>query len=61
MFDLDYWGVADIQVALSAIANWVKQVSWEGPAAAIDELIVVGHSNGGMKRLNGLTGCGVDC
>lgn len=61
MFDLDYWGVADIQAALSAIANWVKQVSWDGPAAAVDELIVVGHSNGGMTRLNGLTVCGVDC
>jgi alpha-beta hydrolase superfamily lysophospholipase len=49
MFDLDYWGVADFQAALSAIADWVKQISWDGPAAAIDKLIVVGHSNGGMK------------
>jgi hypothetical protein len=61
MFYLDYWGVADIQAALLAIADWVKQISWDGPAAAIDELIVVGHSNGGMKRLNGLTDCSVDC
>ncbi|KAJ5906275.1 uncharacterized protein N7473_003191 [Penicillium subrubescens] len=44
--DWHYWGVADFQAALSAIADWVKQISWDGPAAAIDKLIVVGHSNG---------------
>lgn len=61
MFDVDYWGVTDIQVALSAIADWVEQISWNGPGAAVDELIVVGHSNGGMERLNGLMDCSVDC
>lgn len=61
MFDLDYWGVADIQVAVSAIGDWVEQIAWEGPAAAIDELLVVGHSNGGTHRLNELTDAGIDC
>ncbi|KAF3396272.1 putative secreted protein [Penicillium rolfsii] len=46
--DWHYWGVADIQAAVSAIADWIIQISWDGPAAAIDELIVVGHSNGGQ-------------
>ncbi|OOQ90945.1 hypothetical protein PEBR_01821 [Penicillium brasilianum] len=46
--DWHYWGVADIQAAMSSIANWVKQVAWDGPPAALDKRIVAGHSNGGQ-------------
>ncbi|KAJ5381043.1 uncharacterized protein N7496_003471 [Penicillium cataractarum] len=46
--DWHYWGAADIQAAMSAIANWVKRTAWDGPPAALDKLIVAGHSNGGQ-------------
>ena len=39
---------------MSAIADWIKQISWEGPGVTSDELIVAGHSNGGMHSLDGL-------
>ena len=38
---------------MSAIADWIKQISWEGPEVASNELIVTGHSNGGMHSLDG--------
>jgi hypothetical protein len=39
---------------VSAIADWIKQISWEGPGVTSDELIVTGHSNGGMHSLDRL-------
>lgn len=46
---------------MSAIADWVKQVAWDGPPAALDKRIVAGHSNGGMYTSHTLADCRVDC
>ncbi|KAJ5176459.1 uncharacterized protein N7482_002336 [Penicillium canariense] len=46
--DWHLWGVADIQAAVSAIADWATAVRWAGPGAAREELVVAGHSNGGQ-------------
>ena len=45
---LDYWGSADVQAAVATISDWTKNVNWGGPGVALDDWILVGHSNGGI-------------
>ncbi|KAJ5698262.1 hypothetical protein N7462_000267 [Penicillium macrosclerotiorum] len=46
--DWHYWGIADLQAALLAIPDWIANVDWRGPTSSQEDLIVVGHSNGGQ-------------
>lgn len=45
----DNWGAADVQAAVAAIPEWIKNVHWEHSSVALDDWILVGHSNGGIK------------
>lgn len=47
--DADDWGALDVQAAVAAIPEWIKNVNWEGPHAAVDDWILAGHSNGGIN------------
>lgn len=43
----DHWGAADVQAAVAEIPKWILNVDWDGPDVAVDDWILVGHSNGG--------------
>lgn len=45
----DNWGAADVQAAVAAIPEWIKNVHWKDSSVAVDDWILVGHSNGGIK------------
>ena len=47
---LDTWGFSDVQAAVAAIPDWMGAVSWDGPAASLNDWVILGHSNGGMKK-----------
>lgn len=49
---LDYWGSADVQAAVATISDWIKNVNWGFPGVALDDWILVGHSNGGIYLYN---------
>ena len=53
--DWHTWGFADVEGALSAIPSWIETLSWTGPAASLNSLYVVGHSNGGQGAWFALT------
>ncbi|TKA63624.1 hypothetical protein B0A55_11180 [Friedmanniomyces simplex] len=46
--DWHTWGFADVEAAIAAIPDWIRQVSWEGPGVDVDRWLVTGHSNGGQ-------------
>lgn len=46
--DWHTWGFADAQAAVSAIADWIKRMDWEGPGLLTEKLLIAGHSNGGQ-------------
>lgn len=45
----DIWGASDVQAAIAAIPEWIRNVDWKGPHAAVDDWILTGHSNGGIE------------
>ncbi|KAK0269661.1 hypothetical protein LTS00_017218 [Friedmanniomyces endolithicus] len=53
--DWHTWGFADVEAAISAIPDWIKQVGWEGPGVDVDRWLVTGHSNGGQGVWYALT------
>lgn len=46
--DWHHWGAADVQAAVAEIPKWILNVDWDGPDVAVDDWILVGHSNGGQ-------------
>jgi predicted esterase len=46
--DWHVWGLADVTAAVSAISNWMSNMSWTGPGIDLERWIVTGHSNGGQ-------------
>ncbi|KAL1968758.1 hypothetical protein VTN77DRAFT_1584 [Rasamsonia byssochlamydoides] len=46
--DWHTWGIADIQASVDAIPLWIESVRWDGPGVALNDWMVIGHSNGGQ-------------
>ncbi|KAK0248653.1 hypothetical protein LTS09_016212 [Friedmanniomyces endolithicus] len=53
--DWHVWGFADVEAAIAAIPDWIKQVGWEGPGVDVHRWLVTGHSNGGQGVWYALT------
>lgn len=46
--DWHTWGFADVQAAITMLAQWADKVGWRGPNICFDKVLVAGHSNGGQ-------------
>ncbi|KAI9815677.1 MAG: hypothetical protein M1827_002073 [Pycnora praestabilis] len=46
--DWHRWGFADVESAVAAISDWIRDVQWKGPRVDVDKWLVSGHSNGGQ-------------
>ena len=53
--DWHNWGFADVEAAVAAIPDWIKQVAWQGPVVDVNRWLVSGHSNGGQGTWYTLT------
>lgn len=53
--DWHNWGFADVEAAIEAIPDWIKNGNWSGPGVEKDRWIVSGHSNGGQATWFALT------
>lgn len=53
--DWHTWGLADVEVAVDAIPEWIEHNSWTGPGVDTDRWLVIGHSNGGQGTWHILT------
>lgn len=45
----DRWGFADIEAAVVAVPDWIKNADWQGPGIDPHRWLVTGHSNGGRQ------------
>jgi len=46
--DWHVWGLADVQAAVMAIPDWIRNMNWSGPGVDTESWVVTGHSNGGQ-------------
>ncbi|KAA8913215.1 hypothetical protein FN846DRAFT_772479 [Sphaerosporella brunnea] len=53
--DWHIWGFADVEAAIAAIPEWMKQVNWTRQGVALEKWVVSGHSNGGQGTWYALT------
>jgi len=45
---VDNWGFDDVEAAINALPEWVARMNWKGPNVSTSDLLVSGHSNGGL-------------
>jgi hypothetical protein len=52
---VDKWGFADVEAAIEAIPQWMKQIEWTRQGVDMEKWVVSGHSNGGQGAWYALT------
>jgi predicted esterase len=53
--DWHNFGFADVEAAITAIPEWIKQTGWEGVGVDTEKWFISGHSNGGQGSWYALT------